>query len=299
MNKFAKNLVDQLKNVYNRLDKSSGGIFNLIATSVESFTNAKAPQAAAAIAYFALFSLFPLLLLIIAVGSFILERNVVQQQVSQAIAENLPGAQNLIQQNIQRVLALRGTVSIVGIVGLLWAASGVFNTLAYNINAAWTKADVRNFLKRRLVALSIVGVLVALLILSVLSTFVTNLLAQFSVPLGDGIEIYQTGLWRIWSNLLPVLLRLALFWGLYRWVPNAQVSGWAAFWGAVLATTGWELATNGFAFFLSSGLASYELVYGSLGTIVGLMFWIYLGSLITLFGAHLTATITQRNHSTG
>jgi membrane protein len=80
---------------------------------------------------------------------------------------------------------------------------------------------------------------------------------------------------------LQLLLRLALFWGLYRWVPNAQVNAWAAFWGAVVATAGWELATNGFAFYLSSGLASYELVYGSLGTIVGLMFWIYLGSLVT------------------
>ncbi|MBN1217784.1 MAG: YihY/virulence factor BrkB family protein [Anaerolineae bacterium] len=78
-------------------------------------------------------------------------------------------------------------------------------------------------------------------------------------------------------------------------MPNAQVSALAAFWGALVATTGWELATTGFIFSLSSGLARYELVYGSLGTIVGLMFWIYLDGLVTLFGAYLTATITQRN----
>jgi len=35
----------------------------------------------------------------------------------------------------------------------------------------------------------------------------------------------------------------------------------------------------------------YELVYGSLSTVVALMFWIYLISSITLFGAHLSAVI--------
>jgi len=42
---------------------------------------------------------------------------------------------------------------------------------------------------------------------------------------------------------------------------------------------------------LSRGLVRYELVYGSLGTIVGLMFWIYLISTITIFCAHLSAVI--------
>jgi membrane protein len=284
---------------YTQIDKRSGGLFSLISATIKQFGETRSAQAAAAMAYFALFSLFPLLLLIISVGSFVVERDVVQQQVSQVVAENLPGAQTLIQQNIERVLALRGPISIVGIVGLLWSATGVFNTLAYNINMAWSQADTRNFLQRRLVAFGIVGLLVGLLLVSVLSTFISNLLAQFSVPLQDSVDIYETGLWRIWSNLLPILLRLALFWGLYRWVPNTQVSGVAALWGALLATTGWELATNGFSFYLSSGLASYELVYGSLGTIVGLMFWIYLGSLVTLFGAHLTATISQRHYSLG
>ena len=63
------------------------------------------------------------------------------------------------------------------------------------------------------------------------------------------------------------------------------------------AAAGWEIITLGFTWYLGSGLVQYELVYGSLGTIVGLMFWIYLGSLITLFGAHLTATLSQQKVS--
>jgi len=49
--------------------------------------------------------------------------------------------------------------------------------------------------------------------------------------------------------------------------------------------------TRIFSWVLAKGLVQYELVYGSLSTVVALMFWIYLISSITLFGAHLSAVI--------
>ena len=54
-----------------------------------------------------------------------------------------------------------------------------------------------------------------------------------------------------------------------------------------------EIATDGFSWYLSSGIVRYELVYGSLGTVVALMLWIYIGVLITLFGAHLSAAVAR------
>jgi len=55
-----------------------------------------------------------------------------------------------------------------------------------------------------------------------------------------------------------------------------------------------QITTVGFAWYISSGLARYELVYGSLGAIVALMLWIHLNSLITLFGAHISGAIAQQ-----
>ncbi|NJO94599.1 MAG: hypothetical protein HC820_10210 [Hydrococcus sp. RM1_1_31] len=46
---------------------------------------------------------------------------------------------------------------------------------------------------------------------------------------------------------------------------------------------------------MSSGLARYQLVYGSLGTVVALMLWIYLSSVVILFGAHLSGAVTYYN----
>ena len=63
--------------------------------------------------------------------------------------------------------------------------------------------------------------------------------------------------------------------------------------GAAVAAVGWELANGAFKWYLTSGLARYQLVYGSLGALIALMLWIYISSIIVLFGAHLSATIAM------
>jgi len=78
---------------------------------------------------------------------------------------------------------------------------------------------------------------------------------------------------------------------LYRWVPNAKVRWSAAFWAALVVALVLEIAANAFAWYLSSGLARYRIVYGSLATVVALLFWIYLSGWIIIFGAHLSAAI--------
>ncbi len=69
--------------------------------------------------------------------------------------------------------------------------------------------------------------------------------------------------------------------------------------GGLITGVAWVLLNNGFAWYLSSGLSQYQLVYGSLGTIVALLFWVYLTGTIVLIGAHLTASIqhARRKHT--
>jgi membrane protein len=93
---------------------------------------------------------------------------------------------------------------------------------------------------------------------------------------------------------VPWLLTFLLILALYRWVPNTRVRTFEAFWGALPAAVATQATTAGFTWYLSSGLASYQFVYGPLGAVVALMVWIYLNSLIILFGAHLSAAIGHR-----
>ncbi len=88
-----------------------------------------------------------------------------------------------------------------------------------------------------------------------------------------------------------------MFFLLFLWAPNTKVPWRAALVGAMVAGLGWDLASAGFTWYLTSGIATYELVYGSLGAIVALMLWFYIISLVILYGAHLGGAITSYYHS--
>jgi YegS/Rv2252/BmrU family lipid kinase len=266
--------------------------------AVQSFGAAHAPQAAAALAYYTFFSLFPLLLVLVAGMSFLLAGARAQQEAINFIQQALPISQDLVRQNVERVLSLRGPVSIVGLVSLLWSATSVFNTITHHVNRAWEGAEARSFIARRLVALGMVVALFVLLLLSLASTTIINLLPSLEIPIiGESLSIYNTVLWTLGARLVPWLFTLVMFLALYRWVPNTDVHWRAALLGAVVAGVAWELAKSGFAWYVRSGMVEYELVYGSLGAVVALLFWVYLSGLIMLFGAHISATLDRQLRS--
>jgi len=268
-----------------------GRSLKVLWNALGSFTNARGPEAAAGLAYYAFFSLFPLLLSVVVAGSFILESEQAHLRVVEFVIEAFPVSRGVIESNLRRVLELRGPVGLVGLIGLTWSASSVFTTLVRNINLAWSEAEPRNVFQERLAAFGIVGILTVPLLLSFLSSTILSLLAGLRVPLWEGVAVYDTALWAIASDFLPWLVTFLVFLSLYRWVPNTAVKWSAAMRGAVVATFLWEVAARAFAWYLGSGLVHYEFIYGSLGTVVTLMLWIYISGWIALFGAHLSAAI--------
>jgi len=280
----------QLKEWYGGVNRFSGGRLDVLKTALGTFADTRASQAAASLAYYAFFSLFPLLLVLISGGSYFLNSQQVYQDVTQFVQEAIPVSTQMINENLQQVLDVRGTVGILSLLTLLWSASGVFTNLAYSINLAWPGASRRNFLEKRLVGLGMIAGLSGLLILSLGLDWIIELVPFLGA---DSASIPGLGLWRFFSSLGSWLTIFLLFLVLYRWVPTADVHWKASLWGALIASTAWRLAISGFSWYLRSGLGRYQLVYGSLGAIVALLFLIYIVSMITLFGAHLSAAIDR------
>jgi membrane protein len=286
-------LVERAKKAYSHANDLSGGILGIIRDAIESFGDARGSEAAASMAYYTLFSLFPLLLALVAAGSYFLDQQQVFQQVVDLIAEAFPISQSLIEENIQQVLQMRGAVGLIGLGVALWSTSGAFTVLTRNINRAWRTAEPRGFFKSRVIALGMVGTLAVLLVVSLLLSTTLNVLSRFEVPLVDLESLYGTPLWTALSDLIPWVFIVFVFLALYRWVPNAEVRWSAAFSAALAVAVAWEIVANAFAWYVGSGLARYRIVYGSLGTVVALLFWIYLSSWIIIFGAHLSAAVSR------
>lgn len=279
--------------IWQDIRRLASDVLRVLVEAVRRFTAARSSEAAAGMAYYGLFSLFPLLLVLVSIGGFVLESEDVYQEAIGLLGETVPISTDLIEKNIQHVLDARGSVGLVGLLGTLWSATGFFNALTRNVNHAWRGAEKRDLFERRLVALGMVGILVLLLFLSVTSTAVVGVLPRLPYDMWNNGSIIATSFWTTISRATPWLFKLLFFMALFRWVPNTEVPWRAAMISALVTAVGWEAITEGFVAYLSSGLARYKLIYGSLGTVVALMVWIYLSCWITLFGAHLNATIAQ------
>jgi membrane protein len=229
-------------------------------------------------------------LVFIVVGSFFVDTEVVQIQLLNALQGTIPGAEELVIQNINHVLRLRGAVSFVALISLVWSSTSVFNILARNINRAFPHAGLLDFIKGRLRGLIIFFGLGLLLLLSLAASTLSGLIPVIEIPI-NGINLHETIVWQIGAFLVPVFFNWMMFWALYQWVPTVTVSRRASLFGGLIAGVAWVLLNNGFAWYLSSVLNQYQLVYGSLGPLVAVWFWVYLAATIVLIGAHLTASI--------
>jgi membrane protein len=278
----------QVKKWYQRAKKSPGGWLDIPQNTIATFTEARAPQAAASLAYYAIFSLFPLLLLLIVGGSYFLDSTQVYHNVTRFFHEVIPVSQDWIDEILQQVLATRGRVGIISLFTLLWSASGFFSSLVYNIDLAWPDIRQRNYLEKRLIGLAMIVAFTGLLAFSMFFEWTSNLFAIsdiFVTTFGD------LDLFRMFSSLVSFITSFLLFLALYYWVPNTNLPFNASFWGALASSVAWKVVTEVFNWYLRSGLGNFQLVYGSLGAIISFLLMIYLVSLIILFGAHLCAAI--------
>jgi membrane protein len=280
-------MLEKFGSILQRIRSTRSG--RILLRSFNRFSEERGGEVAASLAYYTLFSLFPFFLALIAAGSFFLEREQIFRQVQDMFMNLFPGSKDIIQTNLKTVLDLRGAVGIIGLVSLFWSASGMFSSLIYNVNRAWPDTRIRNFLRKRLAGLAIVILLGALVIVSVLATTTLSVLTNIDFQALGGVLLNSLPLKSAFTHLLSLLVKVLAFLALYLWAPNRKVALRYAVLGAVVAGVGWELATAGFTWYLTSGIVRYELVYGSLGAIVVLMFWVYISSLIIIYGAHLTA----------
>lgn len=277
--------------LFNLVNRLTGGVLEILVHAVTGFSNSRGPEAAASITYFFLFSIFPLLLSVVSIGSYFLEVGQIRLQVVRIVLAVVPIEPELLVQNIEEVLEARGTFGIIGVIGLIWSASAAFTILFRNINRAWVRADPLNALFTRLAGVLSIFAIVLLLILVRFASAAINLLPRLGIVFAE--DFYDTYLWLAISSVIPLLLTFLMFLGLYRWIPNTRVRWSEAFWGALLVAIGWELSTNLFTLFLSAGILEYRVIYGSLGTMIALLFWLYINNMIILFGAHLSAAVAR------
>jgi len=239
---------------------------------------------AAALSYYAIFSLFPLMLLLIVVIGTILGPAAARNQIDNVLRLFLPASTaRFLQDNIAEALEQRSSFGIFAGITLLWSSLGLFSNLSSALSRTFRDPKGRNTWQSRLVGLGMMVALGMLLLASLLTTLVFNLIDL--VVLGEARSWISTG-----ALIIPLSLSVAIFAFLYGFIPRRRVS-WDAIWvGAFIGGSAWEIAKRVFGWYLDN-LASYNLVYGSVATMIVLMFWTYLTGIIIILGAEFCVSI--------
>lgn len=269
--------------------------FATLKKAVEEFQRDDAPGLAAQLAYYLILALFPLILVLVSLmGTFsspelaasVLEyfRQVMPSQVFDLVASYMSDV-------ISGRNPAPGLLSF-GILGTIWAASGAFSALINALNRAYDVQETRPFWKVRGISILMTLGLSALILVGVL-------LMVAGPPIGRAVaDIFGLGdvftsVWDVarWpAALLFLVVVVAL---LYYFAPDAdQPFRWITP-GGFVGVALWLLASIVFRLYVSSDFNTYNTTYGSIGTVIVLLLYLYISSLAVLFGAELNATLVR------
>lgn len=273
-----------------------GDLLPLFKDTATSWSKDKAARLAAALSFYTVFSLAPLILIAIAVAGLAFGREAasgaIAGQISRLVGQQAGEAIQGIVQNANR--PAHGIVaSILGVVTLLFGASGVFGQLKDALNTIWgvqpkPGQGIWVFLKDRFLSFTMVlGVGFLLLVSLLLSTA----LSAFTGYLG-GFASGVTWLGPVLDIVISLVVVTVLLGLMFKVLPDAEVQ-WRDVWiGAFLTAV---LFTVGkFLIGLYLGRSSVGSAYGAAGSLVILLLWTYYSSQILFFGAEFTKVYAQK-----
>jgi membrane protein len=279
-------------------------IVELSKSSVKSFFEHRMATYAEQLSYRGLFGFFPFIILVFALLALLSIDAVFDRLIEaamgvppQQIPEPLePVAQEgrtqagflrpLIEQ--AREQAGGGLLSF-GILLSLWSVSAVAFALTDALNVAYGVEETRSRRKRFAFAL-VFGPLLALafIVASGLMLIGPQVAGWFAGL--AGLDEAWVALWG-WLRFPAALFLLAVVLSVvYRIVPDTDRSFLSATPGALFAVIAWAIASLGFSFYLAN-FANRGLTYGSLGTAVGLLVYLYLSASVVLLGAEINAAV--------
>lgn len=254
------------------------------------------------LAYGFFLSIFPLLLFLISVFGVLAGRGTaLRTQLFDALGQALPPAAfRLTSRTVNEIIASSGGgKTLFGALFFLWSATTATTTMMSVLNAAYRVYDARPWYKVRLVALGLTLCLCILVVVALtLVLFGGQLADLLSTKVGAGSMVLDS--WKALQWILALFALSLSFSLIYYFGPDVKEQHW--YWitpGSVVGVLLWLLCSLGFRAYLHF-FNNYNKTYGSLGTVIVLLLWLYVTGLAFLLGGEINASIehaaAERGH---
>ncbi len=194
----------------------------------------------------------------------------------------------------------RSSLLSLGFMGALYTATNGMMALMTAFNRSYRTIERRGVLRTRLTATLLTIMLAVVLVLAIVVLIVGNIVLKWLFEhdtyhlFNDNLTFFTVSLLQYGVVFLVFFLAIAIIY----YVAPAIHKRWTFFsFGSIVASALAILVTHLFSFYISN-FASYNKLYGSIGTFIGLMVWFYLLSFIILLGFEINASIDEAKRET-
>jgi YihY family inner membrane protein len=278
--------MNALEKVMRRVDAAQQrfGPAALVFGVMKKFGDDNAGTLVASLSFSAFLCVFPLLLILITVLDIVLAHD--------------PGARNSLVHSALHQFPLVGTQLgkqihglhrssviglIVGVLGLLWGSTGLAQSGLFSMAQVWNLAGPErpNYAAR-------LGRSFAFLAVLGLGLVVTTGLAGFGTFGRHNLALGML------SVVMALLINVATYFGAFRVLTPKAVHSRQLLAGSVLGGVAWTILQAVGGYVIGHDLRNDSRTYGTFGLVLGLVAWIYLGSLITVYAAELNTVLAGR-----
>jgi len=254
------------------------------------------PVLAAALAYYTVFSLAPLLLIAIAIAGAVFgeeaARGELVRQIQGLVGKEGAEAVQAMIQNADKPNSGGAIATIIGVILLMFGASGVFGQLQFALNTIWEVKPkpgqgIRSFLVSRFLSFAMVLVIGFLLLVSLVLSSLLAAVSYFFNNLMPGLPI----LGQVINFLISFGVITVLFASIYKFLPDVEIP-WKNLWvGAAVTAVLFNIGKLAIGLYL--GNSSVGSAYGAAGSLVVVLIWVFYSAQILLIGAEFTQVYSK------
>jgi membrane protein len=271
-------------------------IWDLLKDTVSGFLADEALSRAAAIAYFTMFSIAPLLLIVIAIAGLVFGREAAQAaimgQFSGLMGKGSGDALGSMLQSAGSQSKEAGMMAtIIGIVTLLITASGAFGEIQSSLNKIWKaepKAGLSRLVRARIASLGLVMTLGFLMLVSLVVSAGLAAVGHWVEDILPGAKVLMA----VVNFVITLVLLSAVFAAIYKFLPDKPIAWRDVAVGAIATALLFTIGKSLIGLYIGSSKVAES--YGTAGSLIVILLWIYYSTVTFLAGAEFTRAYAQR-----
>ncbi len=250
---------------------------------VRKYSDDRAGQLSAQISHAAFLAVFPMLLVLLTLVGIVLHGHPgLQDDIINSALRQFPVLGSDLKKNVHQLSTSNGLALVIGTLWLLYGSMRLSRASQIMVATVWDihRDDLPDFwhwIPRAAGFLVVLG-------LGFLAGGALAGLGAFG----------RLGTFSAWLGLvLSLVVNILMYWGAFAIIVSLPPGERAVWPGAIIGGVGWTLLQFAGAQLVSHQLRHLSNLYGTFATILGLIWWIALGAMITVYAAEANVVLTR------